>query len=390
MKIAINEIIIKEGRRDIDNAKVMELAESISKIGLLNPVTVTRKNVLVAGLHRLMAAKSLGWTEIEANIIDADGLYAELAEIDENLIRNELHYIDRGNQLARRKEIYEELYPETKREATLKQYRNEIIAEREKPSFVSDTAKKLNVSNRTIETELQIAKNILPEVQEVIKEKDIPKTQALKIARMEPEQQVKIAQKIANDGAKSIIDARRLIKKEEVNDVPKVDGKYRIIYADPPWQYGDKLTDGYGAADNHYPTMSIQELCELPIKELADENAVLFLWVTSPMLEECFEVIKAWGFKYKTSFVWDKVKHNMGHYNSVRHELLLVCTKGSCLPDNNKLFDSVVSIERSDKHSEKPEYFREIIDALYPYGKKIELFARKKVNGWDVWGNQIE
>jgi len=227
-------------------------------------------------------------------------------------------------------------------------------------------------------------------VQEVIKEKDIPKTQALKIARMEPEQQVKIAQKIANDGAKSIIDARRLIKKEEVNDVPKVDGKYRIIYADPPWQYGDKLTDGYGAADNHYPTMSIQELCELPIKELADENAVLFLWVTSPMLEECFEVIKAWGFKYKTSFVWDKVKHNMGHYNSVRHELLLVCTKGSCLPDNNKLFDSVVSIERSDKHSEKPEYFREIIDALYPYGKKIELFARKKVNGWDVWGNQIE
>jgi len=390
MKIAINEIIIKEGRRDIDNAKVMELAESISKIGLLNPVTVTRKNVLVAGLHRLMAAKSLGWTEIEANIIDADGLYAELAEIDENLIRNELHYIDRGNQLARRKEIYEELYPETKREATLKQYRNEIIAEREKPSFVSDTAKKLNVSNRTIETELQIAKNILPEVQEVIKEKDIPKTQALKIARMEPEQQVKIAQKIANDGAKSIIDARRLIKKEEVNDVPKVDGKYRIIYADPPWQYGDKLTDGYGAADNHYPTMSIQELCELPIKEFADENAVLFLWVTSPMLEECFEVIKAWGFKYKTSFVWDKVKHNMGHYNSVRHELLLVCTKGSCLPDNNKLFDSVVSIERSDKHSEKPEYFREIIDALYPYGKKIELFARKKVNGWDVWGNQIE
>ena len=390
MKIAINEIIIKEGRRDIDNAKVMELAESISKIGLLNPVTVTRKNVLVAGLHRLMAAKSLGWTEIEANIIDADGLYAELAEIDENLIRNELHYIDRGNQLARRKKIYEELYPETKREATLKQYRNEIIAEREKPSFVSDTAKKLNVSNRTIETELQIAKNILPEVQEVIKEKDIPKTQALKIARMEPEQQVKIAQKIANDGAKSIIDARRLIKKEEVNDVPKVDGKYRIIYADPPWQYGDKLTDGYGAADNHYPTMSIQELCELPIKELADENAVLFLWVTSPMLEECFEVIKAWGFKYKTSFVWDKVKHNMGHYNSVRHELLLVCTKGSCLPDNNKLFDSVVSIERSDKHSEKPEYFREIIDALYPYGKKIELFARKKVNGWDVWGNQIE
>lgn len=396
MKIAINEIIVKEGRRNTDDEKVIELAESMSKIGLLNPVTVTRKNVLVAGLHRLMAAKSLGWTEIEANIIDADGLYAELAEIDENLIRNELHYIDRGKQLLRRKEIYEELYPETRArnvEGHVSNYKTsnaESAFENKKPSFVSDTSSKTGVSTRVIHEELQIAKNILPEVQEVIKEKDIPKTQALKIARLEPEQQVKIAQKIVNDGAKSIIDARRLIKKEEVHETPRIEGKYRIIYADPPWQYNDKRDGNTTGAEDHYPTMSIQELCELPVKELADENAVLFLWVTSPMLEECFEVIKTWGFKYKTSFVWDKVKHNMGHYNSVRHELLLVCTKGSCLPDNNKLFDSVVSIERSDKHSEKPEYFREIIDTLYPYGKRIELFARKKADGWDVWGNQIE
>jgi len=394
MKKNIDEIIVREGRRDADNTKVTELAESISKIGLLNPVTIAKENVLVAGLHRLMAAKRLGWTEIDVNVVDVDGLYAELAEIDENLIRNELHYMDRGKQLLRRKEIYEELYPETKQGNSQAIGMNRAIgnnvSEIISPTFVEDVADKLNVSKRTIETELQIAKNILPEVQEVIKEKDIPKTQALKIARMEPEQQVKVAQKIINDGAKSIIDARRLIKKEEVKETPEVKGKYRIIYADPPWKYGDKLIDGYGTADNHYPTMSIQELCELPIKELADENAVLFLWVTSPLLEECFAVINAWGFKYKTSFIWDKVRHNMGHYNSVRHELLLICTRGSCLPDNGKLFDSVVSIERSDKHSEKPEYFREIIDTLYTHGKRIELFARKKADGWDVWGNQIE
>jgi DNA (cytosine-5)-methyltransferase 1 len=78
----------------------------------------------------------------------------------------------------------------------------------------------------------------------------------------------------------------------------------------------------------------------------------------------------------------------MGHYNSVRHELLLVCTKGSCTPDVSKLFDSVVSIERSETHSEKPEFFREIIDTLYPYGKRIELFARKSADGWERWGNQ--
>ena len=76
----------------------------------------------------------------------------------------------------------------------------------------------------------------------------------------------------------------------------------------------------------------------------------------------------------------------MGHYNSVRHEFLLVCTRGSCVPDENKMFDSVQVIEKTKKHSEKPEEFRKIIDTLYPHGKRIELFARKKVKGWETWG----
>src|SRR3990170_1228164 len=155
-------------------------------------------------------------------------------------------------------------------------------------------------------------------------------------------------------------------------------GKYRVIYADPPWQYGNTMPDYYGVQDNHYTLMSLEEICTLPVKDIVEDDAVLFLWVTSPILEESFEVIKAWGFEYKTSFVWDKIKHVMGHYNSVRHELLLVCTRGSCQPDVHKLFDSVVSIERTE-HSVKPEYFREIIDTIYPNGKRIELFGRTKV-----------
>jgi N6-adenosine-specific RNA methylase IME4 len=166
-------------------------------------------------------------------------------------------------------------------------------------------------------------------------------------------------------------------------------GKYRIIYADPPWKYGDPfLIEGYKvSAEQHYPVMTIDELCLLPVKEITENNAVLFLWVTSPLLEESFKVIHAWGFEYKTSFVWDKVKHNMGHYNSVRHEFILVCTRGSCLPDNPKLYDSVLSIERTD-HSVKPEEVRNIIDDLYPIGKRIELFARRPAEGWEVWGNE--
>ena len=181
--------------------------------------------------------------------------------------------------------------------------------------------------------------------------------------------------------------AERLEKNKAI-EWPK--GKYRVIYADPPWQYGDERSGGnHGGAVDHYNTMSINELKNMPLSSLTEDNAVLFLWGTAPLLPEALELINAWGFKYKTNFIWDKVKHNMGHYNSVRHELLLIATKGSCTPDNVQLFDSVQSIERTDRHSEKPEEFRNIIETLYSYGNRLELFARKSVEGWEVFGNEI-
>jgi N6-adenosine-specific RNA methylase IME4 len=171
------------------------------------------------------------------------------------------------------------------------------------------------------------------------------------------------------------------------------DGKYRVMYADPPWRYSDKLIEGYGAAEHHYRPMSIEELCEPRFASLAAEDAVLFLWTTSPFLEDCFAVIRAWGFEYKSSFIWDKVKHNYGHYNSVRHEFLLVCTKGSCTPDVPTLIDSVVQVERTDEHSQKPEHFRQIIDSLYtpPATRidRIELFRRGAAPAnWHIWGDE--
>lgn len=193
-------------------------------------------------------------------------------------------------------------------------------------------------------------------------------------------------------GEKNINQVMREIRRdrqiEGVKEIQPPKGKYQIIYADPPWQYQFGF-DIHGAALRHYNTMSIPELCELPIKELSEENSVLFMWATSPKLEDAFMVMNAWGFEYKTSFVWDKVKHVMGHYNSVRHELLLIGVRGSFPKQSNTLIDSVVTIERSDEHSEKPERFREIIDDMYPFGERIELFARKKVDGWNTWGSEL-
>lgn len=164
--------------------------------------------------------------------------------------------------------------------------------------------------------------------------------------------------------------------------------KYRVVYADPPWAYGNTMPDYFTEQADHYPLMDISEICALPVNDMVEDNAVLFLWATSPILPEALDVIRAWGFTYKASFVWDKVKHNMGHYNSVRHEFLLIAVRGSCQPDVQKLHDSVVSEERTE-HSRKPETFRQIIDEIYPYGKRIELFARKQVEGWESYGNEI-
>lgn len=172
-------------------------------------------------------------------------------------------------------------------------------------------------------------------------------------------------------------------------DIFTTDRKYRVIYADPPWSYNDKQdTDYYGGAEKHYGTMPLDAIAALPIERIAEKDAVLFLWTTSPLIFDSQKVFEAWGFTYKSMFIWDKVKTGMGHYNSVRHEMLLICTRGSCTPDTPRMFDSVQSIERSENHSEKPQQFREIIETLYA-GNRIELFARKPHAGWDVWGNEV-
>lgn len=193
------------------------------------------------------------------------------------------------------------------------------------------------------------------------------------------------------NGEMKITEARRQLQRRKLQaETPALPpSTYRVLYADPPWKYGNQGLDDYGHAERHYPALSIEELCALDVRSLADADAVLFLWVTSPLLREAFRVVDAWGFQYKTSFVWDKVRHNFGYYNSVRHEFLLVCTRGSCLPDVQTLFDSVQSHERTE-HSVKPAEFRTIIETLYTQGRRIELFARQPAPGWDVWGNEVD
>ena len=250
----------------------------------------------------------------------------------------------------------------------------------QKSDNLSDTkhelAKAAGVSHDTIAKVEKIESAATPETKEQLRTGEISINQAYKAIKKEENRQKRQA------AIETQIEEK---PSDAFVDIYNTDKKYRVIYADPPWSYGDKQNiDGLGGAEKHYPTMPLSEICELPVP--TQDDAVLFLWVTSPLLEDAFKVVKAWGFKYKSSFVWDKVAHNMGHYNSVRHEFLLICTKGSCTPDVKKLYDSVVSVERTE-HSRKPKEFRDMIDTLYPVGNRLEMFAREASDGWDVWGN---
>jgi N6-adenosine-specific RNA methylase IME4 len=170
-------------------------------------------------------------------------------------------------------------------------------------------------------------------------------------------------------------------------DVP--DGKYSVIYADPPWKYGDERDQETGGAAAQYPLMSIAELCELPVPRLAADNCALFMWVTVPLCSEAVQLLPDWGFEYKTHLCWDKCRPYYGNYSHVQHELLWICTRGSMVPQaKSELPKSLVRVKRG-KHSEKPVEFYEIIERMFPKAKLIELFARQRRKGWDAWGNEL-
>ena len=251
---------------------------------------------------------------------------------------------------------------------------------------VKELSKIASVSHDTIAKVKKIQEKAPEEVKEKLSSGEVSINQAYKEIKKEEK-------KAELEDKKNAYEERieTVTENEFKVDIFDTSESFRVIYADPAWSYNDKQdTPQLGGAAKHYDTMSISQLCELPVKEISEKNSVLFLWVTSPLLEDAFTVLNSWGFKYKTSFVWDKIKHNMGHYNSVRHEILLIATKGSCVPDNKKLYDSVQSIERNDNHSEKPIEFINIIDDIYTYGNKLEMFCRKiKKDNWYGWGNEI-
>lgn len=162
--------------------------------------------------------------------------------------------------------------------------------------------------------------------------------------------------------------------------------KFGCVYADPPWQYGNQSTRA--STDNHYDTMTIADLKALPVASVVADDAHLHLWTTNAFLRDSFDVIEAWGFEYRSVFVWVKPQMGIGNYWRVSHEFLLTAIRGDSKRFNDRSLMSWLQADRT-KHSAKPEAVRGFIERASP-GPYLELFGRKPVGGWTVLGNQID
>ena len=178
-------------------------------------------------------------------------------------------------------------------------------------------------------------------------------------------------------------------------DIYKTENKYGIIYADPPWRYDSPKNNDPAMGGITYPTMSLEDICNMPIHNIASKNCILFLWATMPKLREALEVIKAWGFNYKTcAFCWVKqnpsgngIYSGLGHWTNGNAELCLLATKGA--PKRvSKNVKQIVLAPRG-RHSAKPPEVRNRIVQLIGDISRIELFAREEPEGWDCFGNEI-
>jgi N6-adenosine-specific RNA methylase IME4 len=248
------------------------------------------------------------------------------------------------------------------------------------------------VRERTARNHKYIGENVPPSR----RREDVDFSLHAEVASLSPKEQTEWLARAA-DHDWSVRDLRAEIRAaarpRTITGQAALEGMYRVIYADPPWLYRDSgaTADGsLGKAERHYAGMTIEQLSALPVQAHAMPDSILFLWVTAPVLlanPGPRDVLEAWGFTYKTNFTWDKVLGMRGHYSHVTHEHLVVAVRGSCLPDRpTPQPKSSQTIRRSGEHSEKPEDFRRMIMAHWD-GPYLELFGRKRVEGWTVFGN---
>jgi N6-adenosine-specific RNA methylase IME4/ParB-like chromosome segregation protein Spo0J len=402
-QIGLDGIAVAPDRmRMLRPEKVAELAESMAARGLIQPIIVRPSSgrgngyELIAGRHRFEAAKCLGWPLIASvvfNGVDVDA--ALLVQIDENLIRADLSPAERALHLRERKRLYETLHPETKHGGDR---RSSTRQSGDLKRFTKDAAKKIGQSERSVQREIERAAKI-SHIADVIDTSLDSKDELDALAKLpEPVQRDLIAWAKAGKPvtAKHVAyKLRREARERSLGAATETasqrlgEKRYAVLYADPPWRFEVHAESGMDRlADNHYPTMPLDDLKRLDPP--AADNCVLFLWATVPILSHAFDLMAAWGFTYKSAAFWDKVREGTGYWFRNQVEVLLVGVRGNVPAPALGEQPPQLIVELRGRHSEKPAIFAEHIERLYPTVPKLEMFARKARLGWDCWGNEVQ
>jgi N6-adenosine-specific RNA methylase IME4 len=259
----------------------------------------------------------------------------------------------------------------------------------------------LNVGTRSVERAAAVLKDGAPDLRHAVEQGHVAVSTAEAIATLPQDEQASIIAR----GEKEILAAAKGIRARQrqarfgeaserlalisQNSKPLPTGqKFPIIYADPATRY----VSGFGdrSTENHYPTMTLEQICALPVNDLATSAALLMIWTTIPHLRNTMTVIEAWGFGYVSAWCWDKVDQGPGHWAFNQHEELLIATRGGFpAPVPGDQPRSLYREKKTD-HSVKPAWFAEQIEKIWPDLPKIELFARSPRPGWSAWGNQAD
>lgn len=365
----------------VEGQEFAELVADIREHGLREPIVVHEDRIL-DGRNRYRACSAAG-VEPTFTVYTGDDAVAYVISL--NLRRRHLSESQRAMVAAKL--------------ATLKLGDNQ----HSEGLPIGRSSELLNVGERTVARAREVQEHGTPELVHAVEQGVVSVSAAADIATQPREEQREIVAR----GEREILRAAQQIRarKAEIRRAERIerlaatcnqnaplprDRRYAVLYADPPWHF-EVYNEESGverAAGNHYPTMSLNEICALPVLNLATADAVLFMWTTAPHLRESFEVLAAWGFEYKTNIVWVKDKIGLGYFVRNQHELLLMATRGdmpSPLPANRP--SSVIGAPRRE-HSRKPDAAYALIERMFPELPKLELFARHARDGWDVWGNE--
>ena len=365
--------------RPLTEAEYASLKEDITRVGVKLPIIVAGNEIL-DGVHRYRVCSELGIEQPPMLRYEplGEGRYADT----EGVIQTARELVASLN-IKRRQLTTVELARLANAEATLNPGRPEKTSSRELVSQ-PEAATKWGVGVATMKRVKAIDDSEESDLKEALGSGELSAKSA--------EKELRKRQRLKNEASrrKERDEALALSEATLADRLDRLDRLFEVVYADPPWRYEHSSAgDPHRAVERHYPTMTLAEICALPVEQRLAENAVLYLWATAPKLLEALEVMKVWGFDYRTNMVWVKDRIGLGYWARGRHELLLIGTRGQAAPPaTSERPDSVIEAPRR-KHSEKPEGVATMLSNLYQDRAKLELFARLPRPGWVVWGNEL-